>query len=243
MFRRRASAIFLLLFAAFVVALPSSFARQTDAQQAGKRPGKRAGGAGPAAATRIDSPFAGPEDQKLMTFGGAWQEDVRYAGDPEASPSGKGRWLARPMFGLYLILNYEGTGPEGDYHAHGVMAYNHEDRNYRLWWFDDAGGIGEYTGVWKDDSTIVFEHKKNSGGRPFRERITYSKTSDDEVTTKIEQAWGTEAYKFYMQASAQRAQLQEGKGWGEKLSQQQSRRKARQNSSDSVPPAQQKPPK
>ena len=245
MVRRIPSAAFLgfaLLAASLVMAPRSSFAQQPDAQQADKRPVKGAGGAGPAAAARIDSPFAGPEDQKLMTFGGAWQEEVRYAGDPEASPSGKGRWLARPMFGLYLILNYEGTGPEGDYHAHGVMAYNHEDRNYRLWWFDDAGGIGEYTGAWKNDNTIVFEHKKNSGGRPFRERMTYTKAADDEVDTKVEQAWGSEPYKLYMQATAQRAEFQEGKGWGEKLSQQQLRRKSRLNPPDSAPPKQEKPP-
>ena len=245
MIRRNPSTAYLsfaLLVATLVVALPSSFAQQPDAQQAGKRPGKRAGGAGVGPSARTDSPFAGPEDQKLMTLAGAWQENVRYAGDPEDNPSGKGRWIARPMFGLYLILNYEGHGPEGDYHAHAVMAYDREDRTYRLWWFDDSGGIGEYTGAWKDDSTIVFEHKKNSGGRPFRERITYTKTSDGGVTTKIEQAWGTEAYKFYMQATAQRAQLQEGTGGSEKPSKQQARRKFRRDPIDTEPPQQEKPP-
>ncbi len=159
-----------------------------------------------------ENPFSGAEDKKLMVFAGAWQEDVRYAGDPADSPSGKGRWIARPAYGLYLVIGYEGNGPEGDSHAHGVMAYDHEDRVYKLWWFDDAGGIGEYSGNWKDDNTLVLEHKKTAGGRPFRERITYTHVSDDEVHTRIEQAWGTEAYKVYLDASAQRAQLTEGKG-------------------------------
>lgn len=241
-----------LLLLAFGPAASFAAAQQQEQQQDAPRPGKRAGkqgrrggadggaGAGGQAAAAKDNPFAGPEDQKLLTLAGAWREDVRYSGDPEDSPSGKGRWIARPMFGLYLVLNYEGIGPEGDYHAHGVMAYDHEDRAYRLWWFDDAGGIGEYTGAWKDDNTIVFEHKKNSGGRPFRERITYRHASEDEVDTKVEQAWGTEAYKFYMEATAERTQLQEGKGWGEKLSQQ--TRHSRLNPPDATPPKQEKPP-
>jgi hypothetical protein len=226
--------------------------QRQDDQRPGKGPGKqgRRGGAGGGAAAGgqaaapKENPFAGPEDQKILTLAGAWREDVRYAGDAEDNPSGKGRWLARPMFGLYLILNYEGMGPEGDYHAHGVMAYDHEDRAYRLWWFDDAGGIGEYTGAWKDENTMVFEHKKNSGGRPFRERITYTHASADAVDTKVEQAWGTEPYKFYMAASAQRAQWQEGKGWGERLAQQQPLpRRSPSNPPDAAPPKQAKPPR
>ena len=217
-------------------------ALSAQAQRPGKHPGKQGPGAGGGAAARRENPFAGPEDQKILTLAGAWQEDVRYSGDAQDSPSGKGRWIARPVFGLYLVLSYEGMGPEGDYHAHGVMAYDHEDRAYRLWWFDDAGGIGEYTGTWKDDTTIAFEHKKMSGGRPFRERMTYTHVSDDELTTKVEQAWGTEAYKLFFEASAHRAQLQEGKGWGEKLSQQQSRR-SRLNPQDSTPQKKEKPPR
>ena len=234
---------FVALGAADIPAFAQEQQQQPEAQRSAKRPGKRGalGGAGRSAAARQDNPFAGPEDQKLLTLAGAWQEDVRYAGDPGESPSGKGRWVARPVFGLYLVLSYEGNGPEGDYHAHGVMAYDHEDRSYRLWWFDDASGIGEYTGAWKDDNTIVFEHKKITGGRPFRERMTSTRVSENELTTKVEQAWGTEPYKFFFEASARRAQLQEGKGWGEKLSQQQSRR-SRLNPPDATPPKQEKPP-
>lgn len=249
--RRPSPTVFLLVlsFAAMSLAAPPASAQQPGAQQPGKPPAKQgrgAGGTGPgaggAAAARKDNPFAGPEDQKLLTFAGAWQEDVRYAGDPEDSPSGKGRWIARPVFGLYLVLSYEGMGPEGDYHAHGVMAYDHEERSYRLWWFDDAGGIGEYTGAWKNDNTIAFEHKKMSGGRPFRERMTYTRISDDELTTKVEQSWGTGPYKFFFEASAHRAQLQEGKGWGERLAQQQQQRRSRLNPQDAAPQKQEKPP-
>lgn len=239
----RLALFFVALGLAAIPALAQEQQQQPDPQPSAKHPGKRAvlGGQGRGAAARNENPFAGPEDQKLLTLAGAWQEDVRYAGDPADSPSGKGRWLARPVFGLYLVLSYEGNGPEGDYHAHGVMAYDHEDRTYRLWWFDDAGGIGEYNGAWKDDRTIVFEHKKVTGGRPFRERMTYSRVSENELTTKVEQAWGAEPYKFFFEASARRAQLQEGKGWGEKLSQQQPRQ-SRLNPADSAPPKQEKPP-
>lgn len=150
------------------------------------------------------SPFAGPEDERLAAWAGVWEESVRYAGDPEDKPGGTGRWMARPFFGLYLVINYNGKGPEGNYNAHGVMAYDHETKSYRLWWFDDGANIGEYTGSWKDDHTLAFELKRTTGGKLFRERMTYSKISDDQVQTRIEQSWGTEPFKLYMEASAHR---------------------------------------
>ena len=155
------------------------------------------------------SPFAGPEDERLEVWQGAWQESVRYAGDPQDKPSGEGKWMGRQFYGLFVVINYQGKGPEGNYNAHAVMAYDHEAKGYRLLWFDDSGNIGEYNGVWKDDTTLVFELKKNTSGKPFRERMTYTHVSDDEVHTKIEQAWGNEPYKLYMEAVAHKMQLGE----------------------------------
>jgi Protein of unknown function (DUF1579) len=160
------------------------------------------------------SPFAGPEDQKLAIWTGNWEETVRFAGDPEDKPSGSGRWRAMPFYGLYVVINYELKGPEGLYHAHGVMAFDHESKEYHLWWFDDGANINEYTGTWKDDKTLVFELKRTSGGKMFRERITYTKPSDDEIHTKIEQAFGTEPFKLYLDGSAHRAAFMEGQGEG-----------------------------
>jgi hypothetical protein len=161
------------------------------------------------------SPFAGPEDERLAVWAGAWEESVRYAGDAEDKPSGTGRWMARPFYGLYLVINYNGKGPEGNYNAHGVMAYDHEAKAYRLWWFDDGANIGEYTGTWKDDHTLVFELKRNSGGKTFRERMTYSRISEDQLQTRIEQSWGAEPFKLYLEAAAHRitaADFQPGAG-------------------------------
>ena len=159
------------------------------------------------------SPFAGSEDERLAVWAGAWEETVRYAGDPEDKPSGSGRWMARPFFGLYLVINYNGKGPEGNYNAHGVMAYDHETKSYRLWWFDDGANIGEYTGTWKDDRTLAFELKRTTGGKTFRERMTYRRDSEDEIVTRIEQSWGTEAFKLYLEADAHRmAEPQQGSG-------------------------------
>jgi hypothetical protein len=227
-YRTATAMVFALICLAAVPATPRQSAQQTE--QPSEQQGKRS-----------DNPFAGPEDQKVLIFAGAWQEDVRYAGDPADSPSGKGRWIARPAFGIYLFINYEGTGPEGDTHAHGVLAYDHEDRVYKLWWFDDAGNIGEYSGTWKDDNTLVLEHKKTSGGQPFRERITYTRISQDEVRTRIEQAWGTETYKEHLAALAHRAKLVDGQRWGEKLSPQ-GKRGRPGTQQDSPPPKKQEPP-
>ena len=173
------------------------------------------------------SPFAGPEDEKLGIWTGNWEETVRFAGDAEDKPSGTGRWRAAPFYGLYVVINYELKGPEGPYHAHGVMAFDHEAKAYHLWWFDDGANINEYTGAWKDDTTIVFELKRTNGGKVFRERITYTKPGDDEIHVKIEQAFGTEPFKLYLESSAHRVAMLEGQGGGnqQRPQQQQQRRR------------------
>lgn len=173
------------------------------------------------------SPFAGPEDEKLSIWTGNWEETVRFAGDAEDKPSGTGRWRAMPFYGLYVVINYELKGPEGPYHAHGVMAFNHESKAYHLWWFDDGANINEYTGTWKDETTLVFELKRTNGGKVFRERITYMKPGEDEIHIKIEQAFGTEPFKLYLESSAHRMAVLEGQGGGnqQRPQQQQQRRR------------------
>src|SRR5208282_6030870 len=158
------------------------------------------------------SPFAGPEDQRLAMWAGAWEETVRFAGDPEDKPSGTGKWMARPFYGLYVVINYELKGPDGNYHAHAVMAFDHGEKTYRLWWFDDGANIDEYTGAWKDDNTLVFELKRTSEGKIFRERLTYTHVSEDEVHTRIEQAFGTEPFKLYLESAAHRVAMAEAQG-------------------------------
>jgi hypothetical protein len=196
-------------------AVPQSEQPAQGGPEAASR-GPDAGGQGAQQRKPKPSPFAGPEDARLAMWQGAWQENVRYAGDPEDKPSGEGKWLARQFYGLFVVINYQGKGPEGNYNAHGVMAYDHEAKNYGLWWFDDSGNVGQYTGTWKDDSTLVFELKKTTGGKAFRERMTYTHASDGEIHTKIEQAWGNEPYKFYMEAVAHKMPLgdmvREGEG-------------------------------
>ena len=193
---------------------------------AGQRSGQNQNVAAVAAQVRAQkaaqgSPFAGAEDERLGIWTGAWEETVRFAGDPEGKPSGSGKWLARPFYGLYVVTNYELKGPEGNYRAHAVMAYDHGLKTYRLWWFDDGANVNEYTGDWKDDNTLVFEMKRTTGGKVFRERITYSKASADEVHTKIEQAFGTEPFKLYLESNAHRIAMPEGQGERNPLRQQQ----------------------
>lgn len=196
--------------AALALAAPPALPAQGEAEQ---RPGQGAGAQGQLVQRAPQpSPFAGPEDARLAVWVGNWEETVRFAGDPEDKPSGTGRWRAAPFYGLYVVINYELKGPEGLYHAHGVMAFDHEAKAYHLWWFDDGANINEYSGTWKDDTTLVFELKRTSGGKVFRERITYSRPTQDEIHTKIEQAFGTEPFKLYLEGSAHRMALPEGQG-------------------------------
>lgn len=198
--------------AALALAAPPAVAEQGGAEQ---RRAQGAGAGGQQGQRAVQpSPFAGAEDERLSIWTGNWEETVRFAGDAEDKPSGTGKWRAMSFYGLYVVINYELKGPEGPYHAHGVMAFDHEAKAYHLWWFDDGANINNYTGTWKDDSTLVFEQKKTSNGKAFRERITYSKPSEDEVRIRIEQAFGTEAFKLYLESTAHRMSLLEGQGGG-----------------------------
>jgi len=148
----------------------------------------------------------GPEGRRLAFLVGAWEEKVSYAGEtPEQkSEGGTGRWFARPLLGRFLQLNYDGVGPQGPYRAFGVLAYDREAQNYRLLWFDDSGGVGDYRGNFADENTLSLEHRGKVDGRDFRERVTYTRVSPTEIHTKIEQAWDEGEYRIYLDAQAAR---------------------------------------
>lgn len=148
----------------------------------------------------------GPEGRRLAFLVGAWEEKVTYLGEsPEQKgEEGTGRWFARPVLGHFLQFNYEGTGPQGPYRAFGVLAYDRETQNFRLLWFDDAGGVGDYRGNFVDGNTLSLEHQGKVEGRDFRERISFTRVSPREIRTKIEQAWETGEYRVYLEAQATR---------------------------------------
>ncbi len=149
----------------------------------------------------------GPEGRRLAFLVGAWEEKVTYPGEtPEQkNEGGTGRWFARPMMGRFLQFNYEGTGPQRPYRAFGVLAYDRETQSYRMFWFDDSGGVGDYRGNFADENTLSLEHRGKADGREFRERITYTRVSPTEIRTKIEQAWDAGEYRVYLHAQATRA--------------------------------------
>lgn len=186
----------IMLIAALLTSLPFSYGQepakpqQSQGQAQGQPPPGR--------------PQVAPELLRLAFFVGAWQEEISYPGREEGANKGQGRWFARPEFARYLIFRYEGTGPEGEYRAMGVLTWDAESQAYRMWWFDDAGGIGEYRGQFRDENTLVLEHHGKVEGRDFRERITYTRAAPGEIRTKIEQAYGNEDYKPYLEATAKR---------------------------------------
>lgn len=147
---------------------------------------------------------ARPELRRLAFLLGAWEEEITYPGREAGSDKGRGRWMARPDLGRYLNFRYEGSGAEGDYRALGLLTWDAESQSYRMWWFDDSGGAGEYRGNFGDENTLVLEHRGKADGRDFRERITYTRAGPGEVRTKIEQAYGDEEWKIYLEATARR---------------------------------------
>jgi hypothetical protein len=149
---------------------------------------------------------SGPEGRRLAFLLGAWEEKVTYPGETreQGAKEGTGRWFARPILERYIQLNYQGTGPEGPYRAFGVLGFDRETQSYRLWWFDEQGGVGDYRGNFVDENTLSVEHSGKVEGRDFRERISYIRVSPAQIRTKIEQAWENGEYKVYMEAVASR---------------------------------------
>lgn len=145
-----------------------------------------------------------PEHFRLAFLVGQWEEEITYPGREAGADKGHGRWLARPELGLYLTFRYAGSGPEGEYRAMGVLTWDAEAQVYRMWWFDDAGGVGEYRGNFRDENTLVLEHRGKVEGRDFHERISYTRLGPGEVRTRIEQACGDEEFKPYLEATARR---------------------------------------
>lgn len=148
----------------------------------------------------------GPEPRHLAFLVGAWQEKVKYPAEAadQKDEEGTGRWFARPVLGRFLQFNYEGATPQGPYRALGMLTYDREAQNYRLLWFDDMGGVGDYRGNFTDQNTLSLEHHSKVEGRDFRERISFTRVSPGEVRTRIEQAWDVGAYHIYLEADATR---------------------------------------
>lgn len=159
----------------------------------------------PGMGPQLENPRAGPEHRRLAFLIGAWEEKVSYPG--QSDKDGTGRWFVRPALGLYLNFQYQGEGPQGNYRAFGILSYDRDAGNYRLLWFDDAGGIGDYRGNFVDENSLVLEHRGKVDGRDFRERITYTRVSPAQLRTKIEQAWESAEYQTYLDATATRTQM------------------------------------
>ena len=177
-------------------------AANVEAQAPQNPPAQQPPPASPQGPQMPQNPRVGPEHRRLAMFLGVWDEKVTYPGESEKD--GSGRWFARPALGMYAMMNYEGEGPQGRYRAIGLITWDREELAYRMWWFDDAGGVGEYRGNFTDEKTLMLEHRGKVDGRDFRERITYTRVSPTELNTKIEQAWGSGEYKTYLEASASR---------------------------------------
>jgi hypothetical protein len=154
------------------------------------------------------------ERMRLAFLVGAWEEEITYPGREAGADKGRGRWLARPDMGRYLMFRYEGSGPEGDYRAMGILTRDAATQKYRMWWFDDSGNAGEYTGDFVDENTLVLEYRGQADGRLFRERISYRRAGPGEVHTKIEQAYGDEEFRVYLEATAKRTEGPLRRGMG-----------------------------
>jgi hypothetical protein len=155
-------------------------------------------------AQRQGQPLATEKHRRLAFLVGQWDEEVTRTDAKPGEEKSKGRWTARPVMGFYLTIQYGANGPRGAYRAFGVLTYDQQQERYRLWWFDDAAGIGEYSGDFTDSNSLVMEHKGNVEGKAFRERIHFIRVSQDEVDTTIEQAWEKGVFKPYTQAVAHR---------------------------------------
>ncbi|HLE37980.1 MAG TPA: DUF1579 family protein [Candidatus Acidoferrales bacterium] len=158
------------------------------------------------------NPLATRQHFRMAFLAGQWEEQITYANAKPGEESFTGRWRARPSLGLYLQIDYEGAGPNGAYRAFGVLTWDREAQVYRMWWFDDAAGVGEYKGDFTDENTLTLEHAGTVEGRAFRERIRYTRVAANEVRTQVEQAWGTEAYQPYLEATARRMRAPGGPG-------------------------------
>ncbi len=176
---------------------PGTAAGRSAGQLSGQRPPAQAPGQG-------DNPLTTDQHRRLAFLAGQWEEEITYADARNNQLQGQGRWVARPAMGLYLQIQYQSNGPMGPYRAFGVMTYDREEQVYRLWWFDNAAAVGEYHGKFTDENTLVFEHTGKVEDKVFRERLSYTRVSPTEVRTRIEQAWGTEGFKPYLQAVAHR---------------------------------------
>ncbi len=157
-----------------------------------------------AARAQGGNPLTTEQHYRLAFLAGQWEEEITYASSPPEQPREKGQWTARPALGLYLVIQYTGASSQPPYRAFAVLTYARDEQAYRMWWFDNAAGIGEYRGNFTDENTLALEHVGKVEGKAFRERIRFTRVSPTEVRTNIEQAWETGEFRPYLEAVAHR---------------------------------------
>lgn|SRR5574337_614659 len=158
------------------------------------------------------NPMTLEQHLRLVFLIGRWEEEVTYAEAPASEGKVTARWTARPAMGLYVRIQYEDDAQPRPYRAFGVLTYDREERVYRMWWFDNVAGVGEYRGNFIGENHLVLEHHGKREGKAFRERIRFTRLGPNELRTTIEQAGESGEFRPYLEAVAHRATVKSALG-------------------------------
>ncbi len=127
---------------------------------------------------------------------GAWQlkSEVPKSQFSEYD-TGEGRGEFRQILNKrYITFDYQAVYSKGAGAAHGIFAWDHKNKNYKYWWFEDSGEFSQATCDFVDEnilclnwhnSLLVQTFKKTDNG-DIKLEMRYPKNKNDfQIVLKV----------------------------------------------------------
>lgn len=132
----------------------------------------------PAGAGAMMAPKPAPEQRELRDLVGTWKSTDSYEKIEGMMPGGEGTstiTATQGPGGYSVVLHVKSTsGPMGNFHGMGVIAWSPEDKEYKEAWVDSMmPGVTLETGQ-KEGNDLVMKGEMKMGGKTYKMRDVIS---------------------------------------------------------------------
>ena len=118
---------------------------------------------------------------------GTWHLAYRL---PEGTGTGT---FEKALDSRYVFFNYEATSPDGRKGgAHGIFAWDPDNKIYRYWWFEDSGAYLQATCNFINDNTLMMNWHDTLLIQTFR------RTGPDSVVLEMKEPDQKGEYKIVL---------------------------------------------
>lgn len=139
-------------------------------------------------------PVPGPEHENLAKLAGEWSgEETMFASAwcPEERKV-FGRIKARVLENFFVVSDYEQKhGDQVSFRGHGVYAWDPQEKQYVMYWFDSMGGPGGIAKGRLEGNQLTFRNTSPMGHHRYRYTFGDGTTTFEMSMSADGKAWNT----------------------------------------------------